>query len=75
MPQIPVDAATGLQSGMPVHTGTVDVLVGWLVTHADGTSARLGIDRARADAYLRSHRGVAIEAMFVRRVEMPNKTA
>lgn len=64
---IPIDTATGLQSGPEVHTGTVDVLVGYLVTHADGTVARLGPDKGYADRYLRTHGGVAVEEMFVRR--------
>jgi hypothetical protein len=44
----------------------VDVLVGYLVTQADGFEARLGPDRARAELYaVRNH--ARIEAMFVRR--------
>jgi hypothetical protein len=41
------------------------VLKGYLVTHADGFEARLGPDRARAEAYLRQHRGTQIEPLFV----------
>lgn len=64
---IPVDTATGLQSGSEPHTGEVLVLKGYLVTHADGFEARLGPDRARAEVYLRQHRATLIEPMFVRR--------
>lgn len=62
----PIDTATGLQSGSEVH-GTVEVLKGWLVIHADGFEARLGPDRARAEVYVRQHRAVSIEPMYVRR--------
>ena len=41
------------------------ILKGYLVTHADGFEARLGPDRARAEAYLRQHRGTLIEPLFV----------
>jgi hypothetical protein len=41
------------------------VLVGWLVTHDDGFEARLGPDKARAEVYVRQHRAVRIEGMFV----------
>lgn len=61
----PIDTTTGLQSGSPAHADRAPVLKGWLVTHADGTEARLGPDKGRADVYMRTHRGVAIEAMFV----------
>lgn len=72
----PIDTATGLQSGPDVHTGTVEVLVGWLVTHGDGTVARLGPDSGYADRYLRTHGGVAIEEMYVRRkVSRPSGAA
>ncbi len=63
----PVDTTTGLQSGSAVHTGTVEVIVGYLVTHGDGTVARLGPDRSYADRYLRTHGGTGIEEMYVRR--------
>jgi hypothetical protein len=62
---IPIDTATGQQSGSEAHSDRTPVLKGWLVTHADGTEARLGPDKGRADVYMRTHRGVAIEAMFV----------
>ena len=62
---IPIDTATGLQSGSPVHSDRAPVLVGWLVTHDDGFEARLGPDRARAEVYVRQHRAVRIEGMFV----------
>jgi hypothetical protein len=63
---IPIDTATGLQSGAEPHTGTVLVLVGYLVTHADGFEARLAPDKTRAELYAaKSH--ATIEPMFVRR--------
>jgi hypothetical protein len=61
----PIDTATGLPSGSEVHADRAPVLVGWLVTHDDGFEARLGADRARAEVYVRQHRAVRIEAMFV----------
>lgn len=68
MSVVPIDTSTGLQAGSHVHTGTVEVLVGWLVTHADGFEVRLAADRARADKYLQQHRATIIEPMFVRRL-------
>jgi hypothetical protein len=62
---VPIDTTTGQQSGGPVFDGRAPVLVGWLVTHEDGFEARLGPDRARAEVYVRQHRAVRIEAMFV----------
>ena len=48
------------------HTGTVDVLVGYLVTHSDGFAARLAPDFARAQLYAaRNH--ALLEPIFVRR--------
>lgn len=68
-PRVPIDTATGLQAGSPVHDGTIDVLVGYLVTHQDGYQARIGPDRTRADLYAaRNH--ATVEAMYVRR-EVP----
>lgn len=64
----PIDTATGLQSGS-ASLAHVEVLVGWLVTHSDGFEARLGPDRARAEVYLRQHRAVRIEPMFVFRTK------
>ena len=61
---IPIDTATGLQAGSPVHTGAVDVLVGYLATHANGYAARLGPDRARAELYAAQQRAT-LEPMFV----------
>lgn len=50
--------------------GTVEVLVGYLVTHADGYEARIGPDRTRADLYAeRNH--ATVEPMFVRRAAPP----
>ena len=48
------------------NDGTVDVLVGYLVTHADGYEARIGPDRMRAELYAARNRAT-IEPMFVRR--------
>lgn len=53
------------------QVATVEVVVGYLVTHADGTVARLGPDRGYADRYLRTHGGTAIDEMFVRRKASP----
>ena len=50
---------------------TVEVIVGYLVTHGDGTVARLGPDRGYADRYLRTHGGTDIETMYVRRKAPP----
>lgn len=63
---IPIDTATGRQAGSEVHTGLVDVLVGYLVTHADGYQVRIGPDRTRAEMYaVRNH--ATLEPMYVRR--------
>lgn len=43
-----------------------EVLVGYLVTHADGYEARIGPDRTRAELYAARNRAT-IEPMFVRR--------
>lgn len=62
----PIDPNTGQQSGPELPGGTVDVLVGYLVIHADGFEARLGPDKTRADLYaIRNH--ATVEAMYVRR--------
>lgn len=47
-------------------TEMVNVLVGYLATHADGYEARLGADRARAEHYAWKQ-GATLEPMFVRR--------
>lgn len=65
-PRVPIDTTTGLQAGSSVHDGTVDVLVGYLVTHADGYEARVGPDRTRAQLYAVRSRAT-LEPMFVRR--------
>jgi hypothetical protein len=44
----------------------VEVLVGYLATHSDGTVARLGPDKARAELYAASHHAT-IEMMYVKR--------
>jgi hypothetical protein len=59
----PVDLTTGLQCGSET-LDKVPVLVGWLATHADGTQARLVLDKAKADRYAVTHHA-QIEAMFV----------
>jgi hypothetical protein len=41
------------------------ILKGYLATHVDGFEARLGPDRARAEAYFRQHEGTRIEPLFV----------
>jgi hypothetical protein len=60
----PIDTATGKTSGSEVFGDKMPVLVGWLATHTDGTQARLGLDRAKADKYAVTHHAL-IEAMFV----------
>lgn len=62
----PIDTTTGLQAGSAVHDGQVDVLVGYLVTHADGFEARVGPDRTRAELYAVRNRAT-LEPMYVRR--------
>ena len=64
MPSIPIDTATGLPAGGPVHSDRQPVLVGWLVTRPGGHECRLGPDKARADHYAAQQHGT-IEAMFV----------
>ena len=51
---------------------TVEVVVGYLATHTDGTVARLGPDRTRAELYAVTHHAT-IEMMYVRR--RPAQTA
>jgi hypothetical protein len=60
----PVDTTTGLQCGDEVHQGMVPVLIGWLATHTDGTTARLGLDRTKALHYAATHHAT-LEGMFV----------
>jgi hypothetical protein len=59
----PVDLTTGLQCGTETRD-RAPVLIGWLATHADGTVARLGLDKAKADHYAATHHAT-VEAMFV----------
>lgn len=47
-------------------TELVDVLVGYLATHADGYAARLSPDRARAEHYAWKQ-SATLESMYVRR--------
>lgn len=68
---IPIDTATGQQAGSLVHTGTVLVLKGWLVTLADGHECRLGPDETRAKLYAAQQHGTA-EPLYVRRPAPPN---
>jgi hypothetical protein len=63
---IPIDTATGRQSGSLVHDGTVLVVKGWLVTLADGHECRLGPDETRAKLYAAQQHGTA-EPLYVRR--------
>jgi hypothetical protein len=58
------DNGAGLQAGMVAYDDKAPVLVGWLATHTDGTVARLGLDRAKADYYAATHHAT-LEAMFV----------
>ncbi len=61
----PIDTTTGQQCGaVPIMDDRAPVLVGWLATHVDGTQARLGLDRAKADHYAATHHAT-IEAMYV----------
>lgn len=66
--QQPIDLTTGLPCGVPAPAadGTVEVPVGYLATHADGTTALLRLDRARADMYAQTHHAL-IERVYVRR--------
>jgi hypothetical protein len=61
----PVDPTTGLQCGSETMD-RVPVLCGWLATHNDGTQARLGLDKAKADRYAATHHAT-LEAVFVMR--------
>lgn len=67
MPQQPIDATTGLPSGGPVHTGQVELVVGFLVTLRDGHECRMGPDRTRAEVYAQQQRARSVEPMYVRR--------
>ena len=60
---IPIDLTTGLPCGTEVKH-RVPVLVGWLATHTDGTQARLGLDKAKADFYASTHHAT-LEGMYV----------
>lgn len=73
--QIPIDTATGLQSGPPMYRSTSadEVIVGYLVTHLDGYEARLGPDLALATVYAARQRAVRLEAMYVRRTGAPSR--
>lgn len=55
------------QLRMAAHDDTVEVLVGYWVTHHDGSAAFIRGDRTRAENYLITHRGVRIEPVYVRR--------
>jgi hypothetical protein len=59
----PIDTATGLQAGSDTRD-MAPVLIGWLATHADGTTARLGLDKAKADHYAATHHAT-LECMYV----------
>lgn len=63
---VPRDVLTGRQSGPAGAIESVEVAVGYLVTHADGYQVRMDLDRTRAELYAaRNH--ATIELMFVRR--------
>ncbi len=64
MTNAPVDTTTGLQCGDEVHQDRAPLLKGWLATHADGTEARLGPDKTRAEIYAATHHAT-LEALFV----------
>lgn len=51
-----------------MQTETVEVVVGWLATHVDGTVARLGPDRTRAENYACTHHAT-IEVMYCKRAK------
>ena len=57
-----------------VATETVEAVVGYLATHVDGTVARLGPDRTRAENYACTHHAT-IEVMYVRRQIIPTHPA
>ena len=59
----PIDLTTGLPCGTEVKH-RVPVLCGWLATHTDGTQARLGLDKAKADHYASTHHAT-LEGMYV----------
>ena len=52
------------------QTGTVELVVGYLVTHADGYEARFGPDRTRAELYA-AKQHATLETMYVRRGTLP----
>ncbi len=53
------------------QTGTVELVVGYLVTHADGYEARIGPDKTRAELNAaRNH--ATIDPMFVKRPADPS---
>ena len=62
----PVDLTTGLPCGIdtPEIPGTVEVLVGYLVTFPDGHECRLGPDRTRAEIYA-AKQHATLEPTFV----------
>ena len=59
----PIDRTTGLQCGSETRDN-VPVLCGWLATHSDGTTARLGLDKAKADHYASTHHAT-LEGLYV----------
>jgi hypothetical protein len=71
----PIDTTTGLQCGQEPRTGTVDVVVGYLVTLPDGHECRLGPDLTRAQNYAAQNRALAIEPIYVKRQTLPTPPA
>lgn len=63
---VPRDVLTGRQSGPAGAIESVEVAVGYLVTHSDGYQVRLDLDRTRAELYAARNRAT-IEPMYVRR--------
>ncbi len=63
---IPVDLTTGLQCGQEPRDGTVEVVVGYLVTLPDGHECRMPPDKTRAELYAAKNHAT-IEPMYVKR--------
>lgn len=71
---VPRDVLTGRQSGPAGAIESVEVVVGYLVTHPDGYVVRFELDRARAELYaIRNH--ATLEEMYVRRRMSPDTHA
>jgi hypothetical protein len=70
----PIDTTTGLQCGQEPRDGTVEVVVGYLVTLPGGHECRLPPDRGRAEQYAARNHGT-VEPMLVRRQNLPTHPA